>query len=205
MTVLSRKILKSFFSKGRRPSEDHFKSLIDSFVHKQEDDLPDGGEPKAPRGFVAVMPAKENADVQQRTAESHTVAAGAGGMEWLSFTVKAADFKDASTSKSVAVGDLPAKSLILGVFIKHHEAFTGKEVSGYTLSVGSKSSKEMYAEAYDVYQKPTATKAGEKQLFLMTNWARKTKFYVTASSEGGNLDKVTEGEAEILILTTSPA
>jgi hypothetical protein len=37
MTVVSRKILKTFFQKGSKPSEDQFKALIDSFVHVVED------------------------------------------------------------------------------------------------------------------------------------------------------------------------
>lgn len=37
MTVVTRKILKTFFQKGSKPSEEQFRALIDSFVHVAED------------------------------------------------------------------------------------------------------------------------------------------------------------------------
>lgn len=207
MTVLSRKILKSFFSKGRRPSEEHFRSLIDSFVHKQEDELPGDGQTKAQRGFVAVMPSKDdvNTSVAQRSAPAEEATGQGSGLQWHSFTVKAADFKDNSPEKSIPVGDLPAKTLIMVSIIKHSESFGGKGISGLTLSVGTKGSKALYGKAYDVYQKPGGTRMGRYELMRMTNWDRKTKFYVTATAEGANLDKLSEGRAEILFLTSSPA
>jgi len=43
MTVVSRAILKQWFSRGKKPTEDEFAALIDSFYHKDEDSITAGG------------------------------------------------------------------------------------------------------------------------------------------------------------------
>jgi len=135
---------------------------------------------------------------------------GAGGLYWgtalisgTKYTKSFTDMSDASTEKQISLFSLPAKTIILGVTIKHSTAFSGTGVTGMTVSVGLASDKARYSIGYNVFQAVAADTIGLFHCFHAESFGGATTVYLNCKSVGANLDQLAAGSVDIWVLTAT--
>lgn len=121
------------------------------------------------------------------------------GIQKLRFSIGHADLTDADTSQAIALFTLGPNDAIMGVRIKHSEAFTGGSVSSCTVSVGGATDGvAAYATAFNIYQAVAATTLQWSQC-LKNGTAASAGQVVSATftSGGDNLSSLTAGAVDI--------
>lgn len=135
---------------------------------------------------------------------------GAGGLLWIAqastaakYTKSFTDMSDASLEKQISLFSLPAKTVILGVIIKHSTAFSGTGVTGMSVSVGTASDKARYSNGFDVLQAVAADTIGLFHCFHAESFSGATTVYLNCKSVGANLDQLSAGSVDIWVLTAT--
>lgn len=119
---------------------------------------------------------------------------------WFKYTIGYAAFSIADVANDVALFTLPAKSFIHAVFLKHSTAFAGTAITAITLSVGITGDLTKFLAPFDVLSAVTGTNFTANNMLDMESYAISTSVRVAATSDGGYLDALTQGSAEIQFL-----
>lgn len=121
---------------------------------------------------------------------------------WQRFRLKYSNFSAAATHAHKALFNLPAGGVIHSVKIKHAEAFAGPLISAYTVAVGSGTTDDAYATAFDVFQAVGATTYAitNKTTSVLESHTAVTSIYATATSTGANTSVATAGIVDIWVL-----
>lgn len=135
---------------------------------------------------------------------------GAGGLYWgtsrsdaTKYTKAYTDMSDASTEKQIALFSLPAKTVIIGVAIKHSVAFSGTGITGMSVSVGISGDKARYSSEFNVFQAVANDTIGMFQCFHAESFGAATQVYLNCKSVGADLDKLAAGSVDIWVLTST--
>lgn len=128
---------------------------------------------------------------------------GGGIFQWQEFTVSYSDLAAAATGNDIALYTLPAKTALMGVYIKHTTPFSGGGISSYSVSVGISGRLERYASAFDVLQAVGDTAHQDSQIFFTPSESATTQIRISAKTSSINLDQATGGSATIRLLTST--
>jgi hypothetical protein len=114
---------------------------------------------------------------------------------WIEFIYTHTQFQAAALESYISIGSLDGV-LIHAVRIKHSTAFAGTEIATYKVSCGVSTSKEKFAEKFDVFSATGVTN------YLMNSmlYREVNSLRVYAYSTGANLDQSTAGQVSVAIL-----
>ena len=120
--------------------------------------------------------------------------------QWSHFTFSYTDVKAASTTNTITLFPLPAKSKVIAGTVKASVAFSGGAISAVTMSIGGTVSVTDFMTAFDIQQAVGDTVYSD----MTANTSGGTMAAQTVSavftSVGANLSALTQGTVEIWVL-----
>lgn len=120
--------------------------------------------------------------------------------KWVRIRKTAPDFSTASSTNTIPLITLPAKSAVVSAVINPVTAFTGGLISGYTISIDAVSVGDIQA-ASSVFTVPARPIPTNRGTFVGTIGSTQDVF-VTATSTVGTLDAATQGTVDIYLLVS---
>lgn len=127
----------------------------------------------------------------------------ANALKWIKITKTYLDLAAASTTNSVLLYTLPAKSLIHGTVIKHSTAFSGSGITGYSVSLGISGNNVKYASPFNVYQSVASNTAYASNTLGIEDFGSPTSINIVATSTGANLSQASAGSVDVWLLVST--
>jgi hypothetical protein len=135
----------------------------------------------------------------------------AGNQSYTKWTVGYQDLGAAATTQTInlpwnagAVNPqnftIPRGGKLLGVMIKHTQAFAGPAISAMTVSVGIAGSVTLFTAAFDIFQAAADGTLSETALFKSGSIAP-VPVTLTFTSTGANISVLTAGSVDVYLLT----
>lgn len=123
---------------------------------------------------------------------------------WDKVVVTHTQLAAASTTNTVVVGSLPAKTVVHKVIVKHSEQFSGGSISGYLIDVGVTGTGNKFIDDFDVDTAPSDSNSATQDQVDNgpENFSSPTDLTITAVATGDNLDQATQGELEVWLLVS---
>lgn len=127
-----------------------------------------------------------------------------GAPVWTKYTVGFAALATADVTNDIELFSLPAKSMILGMFAKSTDSFTGGNISAYGVSIGYEGALTHFLGLYDVFAAP-----GDENFLFNTlpvdvfDFGSPTSIRIAATSVDDNLDQATAGSVDIYVQTSA--
>lgn len=120
-----------------------------------------------------------------------------GGLVYRKCTITYADLTTAGTSQAITLFTLPAHSKILGVCVKHSEAFSGGSLSTMTVSVGRATAATDYTAAADIFAAVADTTLQETSMFKASTDAAVALLATFTGSH--NVNTATAGSVDVYV------
>lgn len=123
--------------------------------------------------------------------------------KWVKYTVTYTQFSTAALTNTITLFNLPAGGVVQGVKIKHSVTFNSLNNDTATMSVGLfGDSVSRYASVFDVYQDVGPTAFQTSNNFDSQDSGSPTTITVTLTIDNDNLDQLTQGSADIWVLSS---
>lgn len=122
------------------------------------------------------------------------------------YTKTFTDFSDASTSKTITLVTVPAKTMISRVIIRPTTQFTGGALDAYFISIGKTGSETAFISNYNVFVANTPDDGGGTPISMpnaIVDFDNPYDVVVQATSSSDNLNAATQGSVDIWVETVN--
>jgi len=120
---------------------------------------------------------------------------------WTKYTRTYTQLAAAALTNDIQLVSLPARSVLLGVVVKHSVQFTGA-FGDYAVSVGIVGDLDKYASAFSVAQVVSNTALMSAGGLFIENAGAATSVRLAATSTVANLNTATTGSVDVWLLTS---
>lgn len=131
-----------------------------------------------------------------------TVSSPSNTPVWTKYTISHTSLQAGATSNDIELVNLPQKTMIHQVVLKHSTAFAGTSITAYTVSVGIASNFTKYTSAFDVFQSVSNTARSITQSEDVESFTGATSIRIQAISTGANLSASTAGSVDVWVLSS---
>jgi len=125
-------------------------------------------------------------------------------LEWLKFTVTAANLSAAALTNNILLYNLPAGSVLHATKLKHSLIFSGTGITSYKIGIGLVGDLQRYQSFFEVAVAVGNTVLNTSMVMDCQDQAAATAIQTAAVSVGGNLNAAAiAGSADIWLLVSS--
>jgi len=156
--------------------------------------------PPIASNYTYTMPASYGTSGNMLGTDGAGVLSWVAGAQWVKYTKTHSQLQSAGTTHDVEVFQLPAKTMIQGVVIKHSTAFAGTGITDYKVSLGITGDLTKYSAQFDVYQAVGAGVGQTTNVMDFESFSSPVSIRMGAESVGAALDQSTAGEVDVWVL-----